>query len=503
MNLIYLCCITDPWVEVAEHLSEEHGLHPSYFVSWKDDGEILKKNEFVNCHFQTLEDAWKGKGFPDYLKPKVLDENIIKSLAWYELVALKMMDRLDPAGYAFPFTSRQYFFHDLVGYWMAVVEDRDINLVISPSVPHRVFDYALYVVCRIMRVRFITFQMTPFGSNSLLLDDLDKPTPIYSENNRLNKLPSRLIMDSISKVSGEYDTAIPDYMVKHKKKEEENSLWRLSFLVRIGSIMLEVNKLFGSFPNTYWVEKGKMPSESNMNWLEFYKAKYKRIVRVKSFEREYSRLVRKEFSKPYVLVALHYQPEETSCPTGGSYVDQILMTQIMDEILPEGVSIVVKEHKSQFYTHQEGSAGREGLFYRRLSRLSKRIFFASVDHNPFDLIDDAEATITISGTIGWESAIRGTPVIIFGRAWYENMPRVLKVKTRDDVMQAWDKLRDLKNKDMDPQILDFHASLEQRFVLSTHYRANVGKGDVSIKESTHNLVKGIVSHLDKVGNGTL
>ena len=54
----------------------------------------------------------------------------------------------------------------------------------------------------------------------------------------------------------------------------------------------------------------------------------------------------------------------------------------------------------------------------------------SADTDSFTLIDGAITAVTISGTIGWESIIRGTQAIIFGRAWYEGMPYVFEVKIK-------------------------------------------------------------------------
>jgi len=238
-----------------------------------------------------------------------------------------------------------------------------------------------------------------------------------------------------------------------------------------------------------------MPGASDYSWLDFQITEVKRALKVRSMQRQYERMAISSIPEKFVLFALHYQPEETSCPTGGSYADQICLLRVLDEVLPEEVAIVVKEHKSQFYTHQESASGRDGSFYKRLSEVTNRVQFASVDATPFELIDKAIATITISGTIGWESAIRGTPVLVFGRAWYENMPRVHKVKSKSDIISVLPKLNDEKNSDLESLILDFHYQLEKKIVWAKHYKAFLDNEDVSLNKSVGNLAGALSSML--------
>lgn len=494
MNAIYLCVIAQPWIEVSQRLNNELNVKPSYFVHWGNEEHEFLKADLEHCHFQSLENAWKGLGFPKGTKRYIFDEEELKLIASFELTALKMMDRLDPDGESFPFTARQYFFRDLLGYWYSVVEDRNIELVISPSIPHRVFDYALYVVCQLKNIKFIMFQMTPFGSNSILIDNIDK-MPQLSSLQENGAQPSDTVLNKINTVLKDYDKAIPDYMVRH----EANAKKSYSELpLKVIRKLSKSYKLVTTKPNTYWVKQGYSPSETEFTWVDFYQMRARRDKMVDSFKKQYGQITSSSFQQRFVLVALHYQPEETSCPTGGAYADQILMIQLLDQTLPKDIDIVVKEHKSQFYTHQESASGRSSLYYRRLSEISDRVKFASESENPFNLIDNAEAVVTISGTIGWESAIRGTPTLVFGRAWYEGMPRVFKVKTKKDLELAWKSVPELKNKDTHDDILRYHAQLETQFVKAKHYKANLNKNDVTIKQSSENIITALNNYIQKL-----
>ena len=488
MNAIYLCVIAEPWIRVSQELKKKLNITPSYFVCWGSDLSLFEKSMFDDSYIQTIVDAWRGTGFPSELKRSIFDESELRDISSYELIALKMMDRLDPDGESFPFNTRLYFFRDLLGYWLSVIKDRNIDLVISPSIPHRVFDYALYVVCKIRKIKFIMFQMTPFGSGSLIIDDVES-VPNIDYSSFIGKNPTNDIVNKIDTVKKSYVDAIPDYMKMHAANDKINLMHVVKSIPKSSYIFIFIK------PSTYWVKKGFLPNEKEYTSLQFQKMQIVRQRKINACENFYKSIVTNEIFDNFILVALHYQPEETSCPTGGSYADQILIIQLLDDILPRDIKILVKEHKSQFYTHQEGASGRDLVFYRRINDISSRVNFISEDAEPFSLIDKAKAVVTISGTIGWESAIRGTPVLIFGRAWYESMPRIFKVKTKEDILTALDKIREYKNKDFNKEILAFHAALEDKLTKAKHYKAFLENSDVSMEESITNIVKGIALNL--------
>ena len=124
-NVIFVCCIAEPWIDVIEELSKS-GLNAKYLVHWRDEKEFYLNSGIKDCYFHSVEDAWSGKGFPGNYAPIPLDEEQLKSIAWYESQALIMMGRLDPTEVRMTTATRQYFFRDLVGYWLTVILEKDI-----------------------------------------------------------------------------------------------------------------------------------------------------------------------------------------------------------------------------------------------------------------------------------------------------------------------------------------------------------------------------------------
>jgi len=496
MNTLYLCVIAKPWLRVIQDLERERSLYPKYIVAWEQDLSLFQSANFRDSFVHSVENAWKGNGFPVETQAVVLDEEICSSISIYEITALKMMDRLDPDLNSFSFRLRKKFFYSLVGKWLSIIDEKGIELVISPSIPHRVFDYALYVACKIRDTRFIMFQMVSLGSWTLITEDIDRMPKLRcpGDNYRL----STEVENRIRTVTEDYDTAMPRYEKNQLAKSNVGASEKI--LLSLRKILI-ARKLLTTKPNTYWVKTDLMPQDVNYNWLEYLLVKSKRKKFVRKLRAEY-KSVSQHFSesvidKKFLLVALHYQPEETTCPSGGAYVDQVLLVRLLNEVLPNEVTIVIKEHRAQHHVFNESASGRSLSYYREIQSISERIYFAPVNEDPFRLIDRAIATVTVSGTIGWESSLRGTPAIIFGRAWYEAMPGVFKVKSKTDLQLALKQVARQKNYDLSREILQFHKAVEFNAIKAKHYKGVLMHDDVNFECSRMNLVHGIVRHLSQ------
>lgn len=498
-NVLYSCCIANPWLDIVEKLEVELGLIPSYFIGW-DDGSVKIQNKYKECFFQVIEDAWNGKGFPDLDYQYPIDEKLLKSISFEENIAIKMMDRLDLDRYSFNFSDRQSFFFYLLIKWLVILDKYEIDLIISPSIPHRVFDYVLYIAAKLKNIEVIMFQMTPFGDSSFIIDNIDQ-TPKYLKQTIKNEIDSKVLKEDIririDQITGEYSGAIPDYMKKQsqilKKDKFVGKLARkIKILVSKPNIIFEENK-------TYHVSKNSMPYEDKELKYKFILKKYKNKIFLKKLQKSYNSIITDSYKKKYIFVALHYQPEETSTPTGGIFTAQELIINLLDSFLDKDIDIVIKEHKTQFHPNYEGATGRSLSFYKNVLKISNRVKFVNVDANPFELIDNALAVATISGTIGWESVIRGTPTLIFGRAWYEDMVGVYKIKSIEDLRKNWISIQEDKNNIKKEDIYNYHSKLQQFFIDAPHYKAFENKSDRMHKENIYNIFNGIKNHLLQKG----
>jgi len=141
-------------------------------------------------------------------------------------------------------------------------------------------------------------------------------------------------------------------------------------------------------------------------------------ARKQTLLREYhDRCAAPDFTAPYVFVALHYQPEQTTSPTGGVFVDQQIMVDMLARLVPPGWFVYVKEHPFQFFPTSIGERSRAVEFYDDLV-CHENVRLVPWSVSPFRLIDHARAVATVTGTTGIEAVVRGKPVLVFGHAWY-------------------------------------------------------------------------------------
>ena len=126
-----------------------------------------------------------------------------------------------------------------------------------------------------------------------------------------------------------------------------------------------------------------------------------------------------DFTKKFVYFPLHLQPELTTSCLGGVYCDQLLALERFVQKLPSDWLIYVKENPKQT------EYMRGPWFFERLKSIPS-VRFLAISVNTYELIKNCQFVATITGTAGWEAVTGGKNVLVFGRAWYRNMPGVFE-----------------------------------------------------------------------------
>lgn len=123
----------------------------------------------------------------------------------------------------------------------------------------------------------------------------------------------------------------------------------------------------------------------------------------------------------FVFFPLATEPETTLQALSPEYFFQLETIAAIARELPADVTLVVKEH-------HPACGARADLFYEQISAF-KAVEFADIRERGVDLIRQAEATITISGSAGFEAATMGKPTIVLGRNnIYDFLPHVRVLK---------------------------------------------------------------------------
>ena len=114
----------------------------------------------------------------------------------------------------------------------------------------------------------------------------------------------------------------------------------------------------------------------------------------------------------FIFFPLQLEPESSLSTQGRGWTDQLALVRLVSHSLPIDRWLYVKEHPSM-------PAGvRPWAFYRSIMALP-RVRLVSQGIKSVELIPRAEAVATVTGTAGWEALMLGTPVVLFGHAFYE------------------------------------------------------------------------------------
>lgn len=512
---IYINCWSDPWLKVAEQIEDQYGIEPGYWIDYfeeKKEKDIVEK--FKNVIYHRDLDAWCGR-FPKQIESHFEEESIsidfLRNNPEYELMALKMIDRLDPTLHNFSFPERQRFVRNLFRKWMCCLQIVNPVFVVTPMVPHRVYDYTLFVLCRYLKIPYIFFNHTPFSGRCIVLNDYysigDMFVDDYNSNLQLTDAFPKVAPDVLSAFETnkkDYREAKPDYMVKNEAADYRwNSTWKI-LKHTLGRLVSERRNLFGKYGRLknwvygpYYKMDENTPMEESYNTLPFYlKVNIKGTRHLKTLKKHYEALtVKPDYNEKYVILFLHYQPEATTCPIGNIFVDQELCVDTLLKNLPSDYSVYIKEHPSQFYAHSEGQMGRIIQTYNDLAK-KPRVKLMSTKEVSFDLVEHCEALATVSGTVGWEGVVRGKPVIVFGMTWYENFDKgVLRIT--DDFSAS--KMKEfIKEYAYDEQsVMAYLASVSKNTVKAYFYKSlHKQKQLVSERECVDNLVASIIRFVE-------
>lgn len=502
MKAIYSGCILDPWLKVAKKLKNEHNIEPVYWIGWnKENEDKIVKAEFPNIIFQDLADSWRGI-FADetnLFKESVMDGEFIIKNAFHELTAIKMMDRMDPERRSFNFNERQRHYRRLVRRWLSIIDDIKPGIIISASVPHRIYDYALYVAAKERKVLFITYKETSIPGLLIPLTEiytLPKEIFNYRKSGFGCKDLSQRAKEQIEKNSQSYKSAEPEYM---KNNRRIANYYQAHFQFK--EFLNQPAKYFRFLLNifretkTCFKKKSKNIEDSTFTFFEVEVLKWKGRKYKKRLKKYYESLTKNpDLKQNYIFIALHYQPEATSTPSGTVYTDQFLMIDMLSKCIPKDWQIFIKEHKTQFHPLYEGESSRERQFYDDVLKL-KNTKFVPIEYDTFKLLDNSQAVATLTGTIGFESAVRGKPVLAFGNAWYSPLESVFSVTNRAELDSALSKIKDGIKIELN-DIYRYLAHLEKKVgIHAYHYKGIKESSNITEKESVDALSKSIIDNL--------
>lgn len=465
-NVIYAVMPHQNWVNAAEILKRECGLEPIY---WECSSELKEpiKASFPNAVIHESTPATKGEQ-PEGLDLDSpfnypLDMDIIEDLANEQLLTLKMMDRIDPGNVlpkeTFGYNERVRHYYRLTSYWMNVFDHLNPEVVIFGGTPHLVNDFVLYSVAKKRDVETIIFTNTALPELFYTRKGIFSGFEPSSETDIQNQKIPEEIQSYLKKLSSDYSEAKPDYMRGTNTNfgvksflESLNSHFIPSSKSRIKELLFSKNAFRWEVPVDIKFGSGKI-EESGFPWIQWAYYLLKSRLYLRKLRKVYDKKATPlSLEEEYIYYPLHYQPERTTSPEGNHYAHQGLVVDLLANCA-DNLKIYVKEHPSQFDPNLHGQLGRKKYTYDDIAS-HEQVRLVPLDTDPYELIDNATAVATITGTAGWEAINRGKPAMVFGAAWYQNAPNVYSITTRSDLKRVLPLIRD-PNQQNEMSIQDF------------------------------------------------
>lgn len=374
----------------------------------------------VETIFHSAAKITQGDYGVDWNELKPLDEELIESMSGCEQIVLKMMDRvLIPL-----YSDRKRLYLKHLRYWNHVINNKKIDLFLSSSPPHEVYDYVIYSLCKLKNIPTISLFQIMASDVVIIMDDWEKIIPEIKEKYQQLLDYFKSTPESEIQLSGGLKNEF-DYL-----SSKNQSPHYMSFKRPARSIIDSLARKIFSLKISRFIFLAKKPSLLLIKTA----SNIKNIVNNKFLFNFYNKHTTKpNIKNKYIYFPLHMQPEATTSPLAGAFVDQILIVQMIASFLPKDVYLYVKEHPFQTYL------ARDIEFYKELL-IIPQVRLVPMSYNTFDLINNSMAVATATGTAGWEALFKGKPVLLFGHCFYQYAKGVFMIRTNNDCKKAFNEI---------------------------------------------------------------
>src|SRR3989338_6330402 len=287
-------------IDVARNLKKIHDIQ--YWVRMTSYFPVNKK-EFPETVFHEYLDALKG------IPPHGIDASKYEPWSALDIAAyadiesefMSMADKLYPD---WPVNRRKDLYYDMLRYWGGVLEECAPDAIIMLSVPHEMYNFVLYRIARSRGIRTLILDDTLMDTERfVVIEDYTKG------NASLAKAASsgrRTALNELSPEMREY------YLTMTRSKDPSPPLMKTFFETHtpLNNVRrwLRVSIAF--------IKDGTIIERAVMKLFKLMRQNL--LDEHRQYERE------ADFKNPYAYFPLHYQPELTTSPLGGVFVDQLL-----------------------------------------------------------------------------------------------------------------------------------------------------------------------------------
>lgn len=386
-----------------------------------------------------------------------VDMDLLESFAKYESQLFWMMERCVSVEYNHRWTD--YIKH--VRFWDYVLDKFNIDLFLAKSAPHEVYDYVIYVLSQGKNIKYLAGHPMAYYQRMDFVTDIYEQHPLFYDFYKMEckkwemksceEIPLSKEMEEVYNFYVGNGDRTPFYMKSYAGQFRNQYVEWIYYHFAIA-------RFFRSFKNSdgvnsyarklkYYIHRIRLGVQCLLRVADFSEASYAWFENHIYINRTYhedeiainyykKQAVEVDYGKKYIYVALHMQPENTSSPLGGIYVDQALMVETLSYYAPEGWVIYVKDHPNQIkQSFITDTSYRTIGFYQRMLELPN-VKFVSFNEDTFRLIENAQAVASLTGTVGLEAVTKGIPFLMFGYGYMQYAPNVCVIRSTGDCIKA-------------------------------------------------------------------
>lgn len=382
-----------------------------------------------------------------------LEDDIIQYMSQYSMEIMHQQRRFElyPDFQIEPDWNSHYtvYMHNLF-FWYNFLKRKQITHVFLSAIPHEGYDCIIYYLCKYFNIPvqivhscFIPFRRYPL--NDFMVDE----PALKAEYIRLLKQYEHSNIEDIplegktADVFERWASLQPDQMKPWYMRVNP-------FIRRLRQRFYETNiiRIWKGILGDAYAEHGissaflkisiqKTPQLLRMIPVAWKRWRFVRPVKKLSVRfREYYQSLAGEpvQGEKYIYFPLQYQPEATSNPMGGGmYADQTIPLNILSKSLPTDVKIYVKTHPEQL------SLMRTKDYYDEIAKIPK-VRLMKIETSTYELMKNAVAVASLTGTALWECQFFGVPALAFGYSVKNLAPLTYHVRTVDECKEALERI---------------------------------------------------------------
>lgn len=433
--------------------------------------EILLMEEFSNP-FGDMDSVDVGA--------QILNKSLLAEVAMFEGETLRMMDRYSVGRFEFKkvdgFDTRRRFFYFLCASWSEYLRSRNITHVVFNGVPHTASNFVAYKLAKFFKLKVIILAHEKAG--------------IRRSNSEVH-YAARFPVGGMSKST---------FFIAESIEEIGN--WELAEKIKFGSYDAKYSFINGvaldrNLTTPTFVSKSRnyfLSLVRDVSLIERRPAEIVEFIR-SALKSDMQRRMHIKLSDPKqlnckeVLFCLAFQPEESTSPRAGIFVEQYLAIAALSKALPSGWLLRVREHPDQY-----GRRIPRSDDYLKCIGLLPNVKIVSPNEPLETSLAGVKAVAACAGSVLIEAWRRNIPVLTFGHNLLKNAPGVFFIEDFTDLVRAIEKV-DLGFSWTPEQIEEFISFLSER-----SFRGSLGKisNDNSLKTDTVRNLVGIVTRWVKL-----